>query len=195
MKYSLSYEEYMSIPPGRIVVFDTETTGFSEKNDDLLQFSAIDGNGSTLLNTYLRPEKKQSWPGAMRVNQITPQMVRYAPTLREMTETVRDLFDRAELIVAFNNEFDGRFVREKFGVEIFDTRNFDVMKEWAEAHQAKWPKLDAAALYYRYDWGSDRAHDSLSDTRATLWGFRKMMEESMEDSLLNEQGTLWAFME
>ena len=43
----------------RILVLDTETTGF-KADDEVLQVSMVDANGKVLLNQYFRPEHKTS---------------------------------------------------------------------------------------------------------------------------------------
>ena len=41
--------------PSGIVVFDLETTGLNSNDNEILQISAVDGNGDLLLNEYVRP--------------------------------------------------------------------------------------------------------------------------------------------
>ena len=94
------------ILPEEIMVFDTETTGLSKERDDILQFSAIDGAGNTLMNQLFHPVRQQSWPDAERVNQITPQDVADAPLLEAMADDILQLFRSARLIVAYNVRFD-----------------------------------------------------------------------------------------
>lgn len=94
------------ILPEDIMVFDTETTGLSKERDDILQFSAIDGAGNTLMNQLFHPVRQRSWPDAERVNQITPQDVADAPLLEAMADDILQLFRSARLIVAYNVRFD-----------------------------------------------------------------------------------------
>jgi len=94
------------IVPEDIMVFDTETTGLSKERDDILQFSAIDGAGHTLMNQLFHPVRQRSWPEAERVNQITPQDVADAPLLEDMADNILQLFRSARLIVAYNVRFD-----------------------------------------------------------------------------------------
>ena len=53
-----------------ILVFDTETTGLIPRDDEIIQFSAIDGDGNVLLNEYIRPSRHTSFPEASEVNGI-----------------------------------------------------------------------------------------------------------------------------
>ena len=57
-------------------MFDLETTGLNSNDNEILQISAVDGNGDLLLNEYVRPELIRSWPDAELVNGITPERVR-----------------------------------------------------------------------------------------------------------------------
>lgn len=41
-------------------------------------------------------------------------------------------------------------------------------------------KLSVCADFYGYDWGQDKAHDSLSDCRATLYCYHKIKENYYE---------------
>lgn len=42
--------------------------------------------------------------------------------------------------------------------------------------------LTKCAEYYGYDWGTDIAHDSLADCRATLYCYKKMKEQKELES-------------
>ena len=55
----------------------------NSNDNEILQISAVDGNGDLLLNEYVRPELIRSWPDAERVNGITPERVRKCKTIRD----------------------------------------------------------------------------------------------------------------
>jgi DNA polymerase-3 subunit epsilon len=164
--------------PSGIVVFDTETTGLDRKNDEIIQFSACDGQGKTLINTYLRPVRHTEWPEAMAVNGITPAMVADAPTLDEMADRIRAVLGSARTIIGYNTPFDLGFV-SGIWKPADDVKIVDVMLDFARVYGQKdyrhggykWQKLVTAARYYGYEY---KAHDSMNDVFATLFVHNQM---------------------
>lgn len=171
--------------PINIVCFDCETTGLDKVNDEVLQLSIIDGEGNTLMNQYFKPEHVTEWPNAEAVNHISPEMVKNCPTFREKVPEINQIFKDADLIVSYNgNAFDIPFL-ENHGVTIPpDKETFDVMLNYAPMHGTwnnkyqnfKWEKLVNCADHYGYQFN---AHDSLEDTRATLYCYAYVMPEAL----------------
>lgn len=164
------------------LIFDVETTGLNLDMDEILQFSAIDENYNVLFNSYIRPKAlwNQIWPDAERIHGITPDMVKDAPTFAEVKEQIQSLFDKADLLIAYNGKFDIKFLSSPaHGIKIPDLPYHDVMLEFAPIYgeydsyygDFKWQKLKTAAEFYGYNF---QAHDSLEDVKATLYIFDKM---------------------
>ena len=158
--------------PSGVVVFDVETTGLNPDTDEILQISAIDGDGNTLLNTYVRPYVKEEWPDAAKVNGIASEMVKDAPYPHEILSIVKGIFESTELLISYNGVFDMGFLQH-WGIDFSSQKHFDVMREFAPIYgeyredygDYKWQKLTTCASYYGYEF---RAHDSLEDVKATL---------------------------
>ena len=177
--------DYSKVPREKIIVFDVETTGLYADEDEILQVSAIDGNGKTLINTYVKPTQAKAWPRASRVNGITPETVKDAPTFSEIRAEVQKIFDEHDYLVGYNVFFDIDFLRAsgiEFRNKIDEEKFFDVMEafaviygEWNDYYESyTWQKLITCADYYgfkNYD-----AHDSFNDCRATLFCFKKMLK-------------------
>ena len=179
----LQYQSFNLVTPtADIIVLDTETTGFNAQIDELLQVSIIDGNGNTLYDGYLHPLLKREWQNAERVNGISPDMVAKAPTILNEVAKIHKIISSATTIVGYNIEFDLNFL-SAVGIDVPDnTAIVDVMLdfaeiigEWDDYHgNYKWQSLVKCADYYGYDWGNDKAHNSLSDCRATLFCYKKI---------------------
>lgn len=166
------------------IVIDTETTGLNADTDELLQVSIIDGQGNTLFNSYIKPLYTDNWNKAMAVNHITPEMVANAPNIIEVKQEINKIINSANVIVGYNTDFDLSFL-SAVGIENSKATVIDVMQdfadiygEWSDKYGCnKWQKLTKCAEYYGYDWGTDIAHDSLADCKATLYCYQKMLQE------------------
>lgn len=75
----------------KYIVLDTETTGLNAAEDELLQVSIIDNEGTVLFDSYIRPTQHTEWAEAERVNHITPEMVADAPTIAEVMPEINDI--------------------------------------------------------------------------------------------------------
>lgn len=167
----------------KLIVFDTETTGLNPDEDEIIQLSIINGDGEVLFNEYIRPESKTEWPEAQKIHNISPEMVADRPGYQAFLENVKGIFERAEVIVAYNNAYDVEMIR-KWGIDLDDKPQVDVMKDFAiyygefvpEYNEFKWQKLRKCADYFGYDF---KAHDSLEDVKATLYCYRRL--EAMKE--------------
>ena len=95
----------------QIMVLDTETTGLSEA-DQIIQFSAVDGNGKLLVNAFFRPKGIETWPAAEKVNNIPPSRVAGKPFFCEVADKARAMLLRMDCIVGWNLPFDLRLMRQ-----------------------------------------------------------------------------------
>ena len=170
-----------------ILVLDTETTGFLG-NAEVLQVSILDGEGTVLMNEYFRPDHTESWPGAMAVNHITPAMVADKPSIQMRKEEISHLLRHARAVVGYNIFFDLKMLRQN-GVYVpgpMKLRPIDLMGPFSDRYgkeknlplnkygHYKYQKLITCG-YYGYEEGG--WHDSLADTKATLFCFWKMVED------------------
>lgn len=167
-----------------ILILDTETTGLSPSKDELLQFSAIDGNGTPLLDSYIKPQHRRSWKKAQAKNHITPDTVKDAPNFSEIKDKVQKLIDNADLIISYNGKFDMDFLQMN-GIKVNpETPHLDVMKAFRKIDRER--PADGSKLRYRLEdaakhFGvSFNAHDSLEDSKATLKVAQKLYGQNLE---------------
>jgi len=117
-----------------LVYIDTETTGL-EKQDEVIEISILDFDGSTLFQSLVRPTF-QIPRSSILVHRITNEDVQKAPTWPVVWPNIRSLlFGRT--IAAYNAPFDLRMLQQthnKYHLIWRDTL------DW----------LDVMALYSRY---------------------------------------------
>lgn len=148
----------------KIICIDTETTGFSPCNDEILQLSIINGCGEVLFNEHFRPQFKTEWPHAQAVHGISPEMLQDKNPIKVYIEQIQEIMLKADLCIGYNASFDLNFLHAA-GVTIPNQmETYDVM--WAFSKMTgKRKSLSSCADFLGY---SFQAHDSLEDVKATL---------------------------
>src|SRR5687767_13495395 len=91
---------------GRVIVLDTETTGFSTTNDRVIEVAVVDFHtGEVLMHTRLDPE--QPIPeDSTRVHGITDEMVRGCPRFVDVAGALALLINEAEAVGGYNPFYD-----------------------------------------------------------------------------------------
>ena len=183
--YAKNLEESLQeekLKNSRIIVLDTETTGF-KADDEVLQVSIVDANGKELLNQYFKPEHKTSWENAEKVNHISPSSTKDKPYLKEHKEKIEKMLHSADLVVGYNTGFDMKML-EQNGIQVPKDRKYvDLMIPFAEVKgekneygRPKWQKLVTCAKEYGFPADSAEWHNSLGDTMATKYCFNEMRD-------------------
>ena len=175
------------------IIIDTETTGLSRWNDEVLEISIINQDGDILLDTLIQPVKKTEWPEAQAIHGISPEMIKAnnAPTLQELAPTISSLINESDTVIAYNADYDRPFIDDALL-----NAGTPLDKEWTCAMHAfaiefgewnnsrdqfKWQKLIFAAAHAGHVW-QGAAHRSLADCQATLsvWNWLKTKEASRD---------------
>ncbi len=193
-----SFLEFISKLPSKpctnkskIICLDTETTGLSERADEILQLSILSGEGKILFDSYIKPYNHLQWPEAERVNGITPEMVKAAPYPHEVLQVVKGIFESAEEIIIYNAPYDLKMLKRWSIEPRSDQKVYDVMLKFAEEmgewnynyNKFRWQRLGTCAEYFNYTDFEGKAHDSLEDTKATLHAYKqlKKIESEMKE--------------
>jgi DNA polymerase III epsilon subunit-like protein len=112
----------------KILVVDIETSGFSYQKDVIFEIGIVSldlssGEITTLFDScgrepHLSARHRDSW--IFSNSDLTPDMVRSAPTMEEIRPKVQSIFSAHSGMSAFNSKFDFGFLRN---------RNFVLPKE------------------------------------------------------------------
>jgi DNA polymerase-3 subunit epsilon len=162
------------------VVFDTETTGLSTKNDDVIQIGAmriINGkkvNGE-IFNHYVDP-KRPIPPASTKIHGITDDMVNGAPLLPEVINNFHK-FCKNAVLIAHNAPFDLAFLKREqsetlqFNHPVLDT----VLLSAIIYGQTNSHTLDALAERLNVQIEKKARHTALGDAIATADIFLKLL--------------------
>lgn len=179
----------------RILIFDTETSGFPEKGGKLIQFAAhiVDMNFAPPLtvqefSTLVKcPDEID--PGAFAIHGISQEMTQTGMDALAVCRWLWGASQKADLIVAHNAAFDVKvmdFEMRRAEMGGFAPANvFCTMKASTEICQIagnygkyKWPKL-AEALDLLCSVKLENAHDALADTRGCKTLFIELVKRDL----------------
>jgi DNA polymerase III subunit epsilon len=153
------------------VVIDTETTGLGYA-DEIIEISVIAGDGTTLLDTLVRPRSGRVPPMVSRVHGLTMRDLADAPTWDDIYDEVLAVTtDRR--VIAWNAPFDERMVRQSATAwsRTERLRGFEcAMQAYAFCSGARFgrAKLERAAAALGLLGGVAQSHRSEADARLTL---------------------------
>lgn len=156
----------------KLAVIDFETTGLSAEDDEILQVSIIDENENILIDQYCKPRRKTTWYSAANVNGIYPPNVENCPHFDQVADFVRDILSRADEVIAYNDAFEKKFLKNNGIDPDALTWGPDPMKGMTDFYNATrhgsrnrvsllWA---ASTVGYSYN-----AHNAAEDVKATLY--------------------------
>ena len=166
------------------IIVDTETTGLSPCDDEILELSIIDADSAEVLHskrygTALRYE----WPAAEAINGISPRDVRGRPEIGS-DHAIQRLLDQAEWIGGWNIDFDLSMLSAVGVLPPNDADIVDVMQMDADIcglitpdrTGGRWRKLADAAEWWGYQPPAGKMyHNSIVDCLATRHVWRSIM--------------------
>ena len=148
--------EHYHMQRERVLFFDLELTGVYT-HDEILSVSIVDGTGRVRMDTLVKPARKKKWKQTEKIHGITPDMVADAPMLDELIPAIKELFDNADVLIAYGISTDYSHIKY-----IYDTE-----KEREALHK----KARCAAnefVRFQSEHYPNEVHASLSDAMERL---------------------------
>lgn len=171
-----------------VVVLDCETSGLSAQYDWIIQLSAIKFDKETLketdsFNYYIRPVGKyEIHPDATAVHGLTKEFIeQHGKPISEVGPKFLEFIKDSDIMGYNSNNFDILRIYKDFtysGLEfpIDGIQFYDVLAMERRIHPNDLSSVFARYMGKTMEDAGYKAHDSMSDVRATLDVFRCQME-------------------
>ena len=166
------------------VVVDVETTGGSPFGGDrITEFCAVtvaNGQIGGVFETLINPQRPIP-PAVSRLTRITWEMVRHAPTIRDVAPRIADVL-RGHLFVAHNAAFDWRFVSSELsryaGQEIVGEKLCTVKLARAVVPAIRRRSLDSLSFFYGIE--NHARHRAGGDALATAKVLLRLLDAARD---------------
>jgi DNA polymerase-3 subunit epsilon len=161
----------MNLQLNRPIAFlDLETTGINLSSDRIVEIAIvkIHPDGSETVKRKLVNPQMPIPKGASDIHGITDEMVKDAPTFRQVSNEIRQFLEQCDFAGYNSNRFDWPLLMEEFlrsglDFDIADRRMLDVQKIF---HVLE-PRTLSAAYKFYCEKQLDNAHSAEVDARAT----------------------------
>ena len=169
----------------RLTFIDIETTGYSSKNDHILEISAIVTENlevKKVVNTVINPHSYLSeW--IKNFTNINENDLRDAPDFYEIMPELQDSLENS-IFVAHNADFDYGFIRSAFGErkEKFDYPKLCSVKIFRHLYKTKKASLDKVIEHFGFS--CENRHRAYDDAKMILEMFKEIRNEYGDDRLL-----------
>ena len=185
--------EPLPISDTLFAVVDLETTGFNPAKDRIVQMAAVvmDGRGRVVdtFDTVVKPESPDQYEhGAEHVHGISREMVQNGMPLRQALQKIWSITE-GKVFTAHNARFDVSFLEaesERVGMGRQVDRYLDTLALARSADKEKQRKHSLEALCQHYGVERERAHEAMSDAKATAQILMQLISElgvSSQDQL------------
>lgn len=179
-------------------IFDTETTGLDAGlGDRIVEIAGIRFRGRERIGTFqslVNPQRAIS-PAAFAVNKISPQMLKYAPTIETVIPEFLSFIGDSYLC-SYNAPFDLDFLNSELKRIDKDPLNDKVVIDILKMARRLLPGLERYALWFvteRLGIAGRQEHRALSDVELTLQVFYKLKEKLENKGIFDSMSLLSLF--
>ena len=182
---SVTRDKGQTIKDTTFCVFDLETTGISFRTEKITEIGIMKIRNGKVIDTFssfVNPEK----PIPMRVQEITKitdEMVKNAPTIKQILPKVMDFFGDS-VLVAHNASFDTSFIRyncEKQGIK-FENTYLDTL-QLAKQLFPDYKKYKLGVIAENLGINVEVAHRALDDVDTTVKVFNIMTKMLIDNGI------------
>lgn len=171
------------------VVFDLETTGFSQKYDDIIEIGAHKVKGGVIIDvyeTFVNP--RRHIPASItELTSITDDMVSDSPYIEEALQGFLD-FSKDCILVAHNADFDIGMIRaniKKLGLEDMPLKGIDTLNLSRAMYASDLKTFNLKSICKYFHVKQEHHHRATDDTKVTAECFIYMLKDIKERGITN----------
>lgn len=171
------------------VVFDIETTGFSQEYDKIIEIAACkvyQGGIIETFNTFVNPEMPIS-EKITRLTSINDEMVMDAPTIDKVLPDFLK-FCEGSILVAHNAKFDIGFIYanfKKLGIDYEEFPAIDTLNLFRAGYHTEVKKFNLKVLAKHFKIKQEHHHRAIDDTKVTALCFISMLNDLYNKDIIN----------
>lgn len=170
----------------RPIYYDTETTGVRSDKDRIIEIAAYDPVENRTFLYLINPQMPIP-AEATAIHKITDDMVKDAPTFKEIAEKFVEFCPVRSVLIAHNNDaFDKLFLQAEFkraGVSLPNYSYIDTLK-WARKYRPDLPRHTLQSLREAYGIAANQAHRALDDVVILHKVFSMMIDDLSTETVL-----------
>ncbi|MGM9969249.1 MAG: PolC-type DNA polymerase III [Anaeroplasma sp.] len=181
--------EDINLKEASYVVFDIETTGFSQTYDEIIEIAACKVyQGGIIENytTFVNPQRHIS-ENITDLTSITDDMVASAPTINEVLPSFLK-FCEGSILVAHNAKFDIGFIYsklKKYNISFNEFPVIDTLNLFRAGYYKDVKKFNLKVLSKYFKIKQEQHHRAIDDTRVTALCFICMLNDLYNKGITN----------
>lgn len=182
-------QEDIALKEATYVVYDIETTGFSQKYDEIIEIAACKVRSGTIIDqfeVFVNPER----PIPAKITEltsITDEMVMDAKTTKEILPEFLE-FCKGSILVAHNAKFDVGFIYaklKKYGIPYQEFPVIDTLNLFRAGYHQEVKAFNLKVLSKYFKVKQEQHHRAIDDTRVTALCFINMLNDLYNKNIYN----------
>lgn len=189
-KYFIAFDKRdIDLKQATYVVFDIETTGFSQTYDRIIEIAACKVYQGGIIETYetfVNPEMPISQK-ITELTTITDEMVMDAPKIEEVIPRFME-FCKDSILVAHNAKFDVGFIYaniKRLGLNYDILPAIDTLNLFRAGYNEEVKKFNLKAMAKYFKVKQEQHHRAIDDTKVTALCFIGMLNDLYSKQIFN----------
>lgn len=160
---------YFEARAPKVVCLDLGTTGPNPVEDEIVAIAIVDWAGNAVHEGKYRPDSKDLWSAASKVNGVAPDKQEGLPSFFDDQVKIREIIWGADEVIVYNAPHVMRFLEYNDAAPASGTRVTDTMFEYCRLNGESIRSLNCPARFELDDAASHIGYVRSDGTNASIW--------------------------